>query len=98
MNRILDRLLRSGKNNKLLDSLKEKAQKNPQNCQMQVRLGDLLVKMGKKEAAIRIYHDAAQKFSQRGFVQEALALNKILLRLDPLRKAVLRKVARRARP
>jgi hypothetical protein len=87
-------MFRLKKKNKLLNSLQEKARQNPQNCQAQVRLGDLLTKMGKKEAAIEVYHAAAEKFAQHGFMVEAIAMSKVIMRLDPLQKGVQKKISK----
>lgn len=85
---IWDRVFTRKKNAKLLKSLQEKAQQNPQNCQAQVRLGNLLTKMGKKKAALEVYHHAAESFAQQGFIVEATALAKIIMRLDPLQREI----------
>jgi hypothetical protein len=81
------------KNAKLLNSLQEKAWQKPQNCQAQVRLGNLLTKMGKKKAALEAYHHAAENFAQQGFTAEATAMSKIIRRLDPLQREIQEKVS-----
>ena len=82
-----DWMFRQRKKRKLLNSLKGKARQNPQDCQMQVRLGDLLTKMGEEKAAIEAYLKAAEKFAHHGFIVEAIAISKIIMRLDPLQVA-----------
>jgi hypothetical protein len=94
MTAIWDWMFRLRKKSKLLNSLQEKARQNPQNCQVQVRLGDLLTKMGKKTAAIEVYHTAAEKFAQQGFMIEATAMSKLIMRLDPLQKEIQQKVSK----
>ena len=88
MTGILDRVLSRKKNAKLLKSLQEKAQQNPQNCQAQIRLGNLLTKMRKKKAALEVYHHAAENFAKQGFIVEATAMVKIIMRLDPLQREI----------
>jgi tetratricopeptide (TPR) repeat protein len=87
-------MFRRRKKNKLLNSLQEKARQNPQNCQVQVRLGDLLTKMGQKKAAIEVYHAAAEKFAQHGLIVEATAMGKVIMRLDPLQKEIQQRVSK----
>ena len=92
MIRIRDWMFGRKKNAKLLNSLQVKARQKPQNCQAQVRLGNLLTKMGKKEAALEAYHHAVENFSQQGFMAEATAMSKIIRRLDPLQREIQEKV------
>ena len=87
-------MFRQRKKRKLLNSLKEKARQNPQDCQMQVRLGDLLTKMGKEKAAIEAYLKAAENFAQHGFIVEAIAISKVIIRLDPLRREIPKEVSK----
>jgi hypothetical protein len=94
MTGIGDGMFRRRKKSKLLNSLQEKARQNPQNCQVQVRLGDLLTKMGKKEAAIEVYHNVAEKFAQQGFIVEATAMSKVIMRLDPLQREIQQKISK----
>jgi cAMP-dependent protein kinase regulator len=88
-----DWLFHRRKRSKLLSSLQEKARQNPENCQVQVRVGDLLTKMGKKEAAIEAYCKSAENFAQHGFIVEAIAMSKVIKRLDPLAEEIEEKVS-----
>ncbi len=88
MTGIWDRVFIRKKNAKLLKSLQEKAQQNPQNCQAQIRLGNLLTKMGKKKDAVEVYHHAAENFAKQGSIVEATAMAKIIMRLDPLQREI----------
>ncbi len=85
-------LLKRRKDQKLLESLQERARKNPQNYRVQVQLGNLLTKLGKREAAIEVYKVVAEKYAQNGFLPEAVALSKIIVRLDPSQSEVHQKV------
>jgi lipopolysaccharide biosynthesis regulator YciM len=82
------------KKRKFLNSLQEKARQNPQDCRVQVRLGNLLTKMGQKEAAIEVYHHAAEKFAQKGFIIEATAMSKIIMRRDPPQREIQQKISK----
>ena len=46
-------------------------------------MGDLLEKMGKRAEALEAYRHASEKYSQGGFLVQAIAVNKVILRLDP---------------
>jgi lipopolysaccharide biosynthesis regulator YciM len=94
MTGIRDWMFRRRKKSKLLNSLQDKARQNPKNCQVQVRLGDLLTKMGKKKAAVEVYHNAAENFAQHGFIVEAIAISKVIMRLDPLQREIQQKVSK----
>jgi len=84
----------SAEKNILLNSLQEKARQNPQACRVQVRLGNLLTKMGQNEAATEVYHHAAEKFAQWGFIVEATAMSKVIIRLDPLEREIQQKISK----
>ncbi len=94
MTGIWDRMFSRKKNANLLKSLQEKVQKNPQNWQAQIRLGNQLTKMGQKKAALEVYHQAAENFAKQGFIVEATAMAKIIMRLDPLQREILQKVSK----
>ncbi len=94
MSGIWDWRFRRREKRKLLNALQEKAQQDPQNCQVLVRLGDLLVKMGKKKAAIDAYRQVAEKFAQQGLIIEATAISKVIMRLDPLETEIQQKVSK----
>src|SRR4030043_112075 len=47
-----------------------------------LKLGDTYQRMGKTVDAIAAYHQSAWIFTKHGFIQKALALYKIILRID----------------
>ncbi len=51
--------------------------------QVKVRMGDARQKMNQKPQAVAEYLKAAELFSDKGFVVKALAMYKLVLRLDP---------------
>jgi hypothetical protein len=65
---------------KLLDRLKVI---EPENSQVHMKLGDLLQRTGKKAEAIAAYELASDLMINEGGGQKALAVFKIILRLDP---------------
>jgi CRP-like cAMP-binding protein len=54
----------------------------PGNPQVALKLGDINQRMGNTADAIAAYHESARLLRKLGFIQKALALYKIILRLD----------------
>lgn len=63
-----------------LEHLSNIEQDNPQ---VQLKLGDIQQRLGDHIHAITSYHQSAWILTKQGFMQKALALYKIILRLDP---------------
>ncbi len=72
-----------GKYEKELKELRQKAAKAPKNFRLQVRIGDLLEKMEKRDEALEVYRRASEDYARNGFLIQAIAVNKLILRLDP---------------
>lgn len=87
---MLGNILRQyGKQKKLdsdLKNLEERGLREPNNLGLQVRIGDLLAKTGMRERAIALYRSTAEKFAQKNQFSQAMALNKVVQRLDPSEK------------
>lgn len=64
----------------ILFKLKEK---EPENPQVFLKIGDAYQKLGNIEKAVPAYSQAAYLLLKDGFLQKALAVYKIILRLDP---------------
>ena len=71
---------------KRLEKIQEKASGNPDNLLFQVRIGDFLAKVRKTKEAIEVYEQTAQKFIQKKLFAHAIALKKIIFRLEPMPK------------
>jgi cAMP-dependent protein kinase regulator len=80
---LLRELFSGGKYEKELKELKRKALQDPKNHRLQVRIGDLLEKMGKRREALKIYRRVSERYARNGFLIQAIAVNKVILRLDP---------------
>lgn len=70
---------------KRLKKVQERASLNPENLLNQVRMGDLLAKLKKKKEAVVVYELAAQQFIPKNLFAHAIALKKIIFRLEPPR-------------
>lgn len=68
--------------------LQRKAAQEPNNYYLLVKIGDLLEKMGQRREALKTYHQASEKYAQNGFLVQAIAVNKLILRLDPAQRQI----------
>lgn len=66
-----------------LESYQNLLQKAPENVNVRLKLGDLYAKLGKKAEAIKEYTAAAIQYGNDGYLIKAIAVNKIIVRLDP---------------
>ncbi len=55
---------------------------DPKDTSIRLRIGDLYVKTGRKEEAVKEYMEAAKSNAQRGFYLKAIAVYKQILKLD----------------
>ena len=69
-----------------IEEYKKVLEKNPKDLNTRLKLGDLYAKAGDKESAIKAYTEVAIKYAEEGFLVKAIAVNKIIVRLDPSRK------------
>jgi cAMP-dependent protein kinase regulator len=79
----VDRLVRERRWEGAIAALGELIQLDPKNQTYPLRRGDYFFKLGQKENAILQYHTAANLHQEAGFVMRALAVYKIILRLNP---------------
>ena len=83
MPEFLEGLFSGSKQEKDVRELQQKILQNRKNHHLLVKLGDLLEKKGRRADALEAYREASKRFSRRGFLIQAIAVNKIILRLDP---------------
>jgi cAMP-dependent protein kinase regulator len=67
-----------------LDALKQLAVLEPNNIQIYLRFGDLYQKTHESDKAVSSYFKAASLLEEDGFCNKALALYKMILRIDPV--------------
>ena len=72
-----------------LETYKDILEKNPDNVNIRLKLGDLYAKKGDKQAAINEYTTAAIQYAKDGYLVKAIAVNKIIVRLDSSRQEAL---------
>src|SRR5512138_3265808 len=91
---ILNGLFTGGRQEKELKDLQARAAQEPRNIRLHVRIGDLQERMGRRPEALEAYRRASQEYARNGFLIQAIAVNKIILKLDPARTEVHDQVAR----
>lgn len=68
---------------KALNALNAVLKKEPKNPQVHLKVGDVLQKAHDIAGSIKAYHESAQILIQEGFFHKAIAVYKVILRLDP---------------
>lgn len=94
--KILDRaqkFIQKGAIDKAIIEYKAAFELDPKDTSIRLRMGDLYIKIGKKDVAIKEYTEAAKANSQRGFYLKAIAVYKQILKLDPTNLDVHNKLA-----
>ncbi len=82
-----------GKWEKELRELQQKTADEPKNFRLRVRMGDLLEKMGRRDEALESYRLASEEYARNGFLIQAIAVNKLILRLAPDRTGIHERIA-----
>ena len=86
-------LLTAGKLDKALEEFRKLVEKNPKDLRIKLKLGEVKARMGKTEDAVKAYGEVAEKYAADGFIVQAIAVNKLILDLDPSRKEIQDKLA-----
>lgn len=86
------RALLEGKYKKALGFFEELYKSNPGDLRNHVKLAELREKTGDTTGAIKDYVAIAKAYAEQGFVVQAIAINKIILRLDPARNEIKEKL------
>jgi len=80
--------LLDGKYKKALPFFEELHKAEPKDLRTYVKLAELREKTGDEQGAIKDYVMIAKEYAEQGFVVQAIAINKIILRLDPKRTEI----------
>jgi tetratricopeptide (TPR) repeat protein len=84
-NKIIDKaqkLLQKGYLDKAIAEYQKIVDQNAKDVTVRLRIGDLYVKAGKKDDAIKEYGAVAKLYTQKGFYLKAIAVYKQMLKLD----------------
>lgn len=76
------KLFQKGYLDKAIAEYKRVVEKDPKDATIRLRIGDLYVKLGKKDEAIKEYGEVAKIHTNKGFYLKAIAVYKQLLKLD----------------
>ncbi len=68
-------------------------EKNPKNTRIRLRYADTVALAGGKDEAVRQYQIVADELAETGFVIQAIAINKKIVRLDPNQPEIHQKLA-----
>ena len=84
-NKIIDKaqkLLQKGYLDKAIAEYQKLVDQDAKDATIRLRIGDLYVKAGKKDEAIKEYGAVAKLYTQKGFYLKAIAVYKQILKLD----------------
>ncbi|MBI3398043.1 MAG: tetratricopeptide repeat protein [Deltaproteobacteria bacterium] len=76
------KLVQKGYLDKAIAEYKRALEKDPKDATIRLRIGDLYVKVNKRDEAIREYGEVAKLHAQKGFYLKAIAVYKQILKLD----------------
>lgn len=75
--------LAKGKRKQALKEYRSALDVAPGDVQLRQKLADLLLRLGHEDAAIREYQSVAGKYAADGFLVKAMAICKVILKIDP---------------
>ena len=76
-------LLAKGKNEAALKEFEQAVALAPDDIAARKKVAEVLVKLGRKEAAVRAYQQLAGRYATDGQLAQAIAASKLILQLDP---------------
>lgn len=76
------KFIQKGQLDKAIAEYEKVVRVDPKDVIIRLRLGDLYVKAGRKEDAIKEYMEVAETHARTGFTQKAMAVYKQILKLD----------------
>lgn len=84
-NKLIDRaqkLAQKGYIDRAIDEYQKILEDDPKDATIRLRIGDLYVRLGQNEDAIKEYTDVAKLYTRQGFNLRAIAVYKQILKLD----------------
>ncbi|MFO8056682.1 MAG: cyclic nucleotide-binding domain-containing protein [bacterium] len=75
--------LRKGKLDKALESYRQLEKASPHDLKVPQKVAEILQKMDRKQEAVAKYKEAAEKYYNKGFLVQAIAIYKIVIELSP---------------
>jgi CRP-like cAMP-binding protein len=80
--------LSRGEWRKALECFQIHCNQEPEDLRSQLKMAELLERLGQKKEAIQMYRKVAEAYAQDGFLLQAISINKMILRMDPASKDV----------
>jgi CRP-like cAMP-binding protein len=85
--------LSRGEWRKALECFQNHCAQEPEDLRSQLKVAELLERLGQKKGAIQMYRKVAEAYAQDGFLLQAISINKMILRIDPSSKDVNNRLA-----
>lgn len=82
------RVLLGGNYKKALELFSELHKRHPEDVRVHAKVAELREKIGDTQGAVQDYLAIAHAYAEQGFVVQAIAIDKIILRLDPTQTQV----------
>jgi CRP-like cAMP-binding protein len=73
---------------KALDYFQKHCSQEPEDLRSQLKVAELLERLGQKKEAVQVYRQVAEAYTQDGFLLQAISINKLILRIDPSSKDI----------
>jgi CRP-like cAMP-binding protein len=80
--------LSRGEWKKALECFQNHCGQEPEDLRSQVKVAELLERLGQKKEAVQAYRKVAEAYAQDGFLLQAISINKMILRIDPTSKDI----------
>jgi cAMP-dependent protein kinase regulator len=91
LRKVRDRAARAyarGAYDRALENFEILARDNPGDLRLQMKCGEILLKLRKKDDALKRYEDVALAYSRDGFLIQAISVYKLILQEDPNRAGI----------
>ena len=75
--------LSRGEWKKALECFQNHCAQEPEDFRSQLKVAELLERLGQKKEAVQMYQKVAEAYAQDGFLLQAISINKMILRIDP---------------
>ena len=75
--------LSRGEWRKALECFQNHCAQKPEDFRSQLKVAELLERLGQKKEAVQMYRKVAEAYAQDGFLLQAISINKMILRIDP---------------
>ncbi len=78
---------------KALECFQNHCAQEPGDLRSQLKVAELLERLGQKKDAVRIYREVAEAYAHDGFLLQAISIYKVTLRIDPSSRDIVPRLA-----